>query len=154
MVKPRLTVDEHAQLGRILTGIRHEIQSRAVQLENAYPRSGPEAQPARTLAKICEAIDEARGLLENALYREHPEAATTHVYYPQRQDWAIVTDPVANSEADCPAAGWAPLGAAPLRVICNLEPHDGDQHHDNVHGDWSSEPTLDPHLIGVIHEIE
>jgi hypothetical protein len=138
MVKPRLTLEQHAELGRTLAGIRDELQHRAVQLQNAYPRSGLEAQPARKLTEIYKAIDKVRDLLENALYREHLDEATTHIYNPQRQDWAVVTTPATGSEPDCPAAGWTAIGTTPLRLICNTEVHDGEQHHDIVHGDWTS----------------
>lgn len=40
--------------------------------------------------------------------------------------------------SDCPATGTIHIHGTPVRVICNLRPHDGDQHHDIVHGDWTS----------------
>jgi hypothetical protein len=41
--------------------------------------------------------------------------------------------------SDCPATGTIILDGQPVGVICNLPPHDGEQHHDNVHGDWNGE---------------
>ena len=88
MTKPKLTADEHAHLGRRLAGIRDELTTLYVQLANAYPQTGPEAAPARKLEKAQKAIDDARGDLENALYREHPGQAATSVYYPHPEDRA------------------------------------------------------------------
>lgn len=139
--KSRPTLDQHAELGRTLAGLRDELQHRVTQLRNAYPQTGPEALPARKLTEACKAIDEARDLLENALYREHPQEAATHVYYPQLQHRAIVTDLVAGGAPDCPATGQTTVDAVPVRVICNLPPHDGHEHHDIVHGDWTSADT-------------
>ena len=41
--------------------------------------------------------------------------------------------------SDCPATGVIDLDGQPVGVICNLPLHDGEQHHDNVLGDWNSE---------------
>ena len=38
--------------------------------------------------------------------------------------------------SDCPATGTIHLDGQDAGVICNLPPHQGDQHHDAVHGDW------------------
>ncbi|HBF84961.1 MAG TPA: hypothetical protein DD420_35045 [Streptomyces sp.] len=86
--KPKLTADEHADLGKRLAAVRNELQVLEVQLGNAYPRSGPQAAPARNLEKARKAIDKARCDLENALFHEHPEQAQTTVYYPPRESWA------------------------------------------------------------------
>ncbi|MEV6165609.1 hypothetical protein AB0L71_27595 [Streptomyces sp. NPDC052052] len=88
MKKKRLTLGEHTQLGRHLAVIRDELTTLHVQLGNAYPHTGPESGPARNLAKATKALDEARSSLENFLFREHPEQATTHIYYPATEDRA------------------------------------------------------------------
>lgn len=41
--------------------------------------------------------------------------------------------------ADCTATGTILLDGQPVVVISNRQPHDGDSHHDNVHGDWDGE---------------
>lgn len=138
--KSRPTLDEHTELGSVLAGLRDELQRCATQLRNAYPQSGPEAQPARKLTDAFKAVDEARSLLENALYREYPQEATTHIYYPQPEDRAAVIIPVPSGGADCPAVGRTTIGEMPARLICNQRPCDGDQHHDVVHGAWRSGP--------------
>ncbi|MFB7665855.1 hypothetical protein ACFC1R_18190 [Kitasatospora sp. NPDC056138] len=40
----------------------------------------------------------------------------------------------------CTAAGAITLNGESIAVICDLPPHDGNQHHDVVHGDWTSTP--------------
>jgi hypothetical protein len=82
-MKPRLTVDEHIEMGLALTSLRDELQRRYVQLANAYPQSGTPAIPAKKLEQAVDAIDAARTALENAMYQEHPQTADTSVYYPQ-----------------------------------------------------------------------
>ncbi|MEV7808958.1 hypothetical protein AB0O28_39005 [Microbispora sp. NPDC088329] len=84
--KPRLTFEEHVEMGRALASMRDELLHRHVQLANAYPRSGPPAVPAKKLEEAVGAIEAARTELENALYREHPEMAQTSVYYPPHED--------------------------------------------------------------------
>ncbi|MGE7437963.1 hypothetical protein [Kitasatospora sp. NPDC001175] len=41
---------------------------------------------------------------------------------------------------NCTATGTITLNDDPIVVICNLPPHDGDLHHDVVHGDWTGAP--------------
>lgn len=91
-IKPRLTREQHADMGRTLAAIRGEFTHRAVQLESAYPRTGPEALPARKLAAAARALDSARSALDSALFREHPDTAETTVYYPHPEGRATVVD--------------------------------------------------------------
>jgi hypothetical protein len=128
MAKPRLTLDQHRRLGRLLADLRDELQHHAVTLNNAYPTSGPDAFPAAKLTAAYKAIDEARSALDSALFREHPAGATPTAYYPPRQ----------RPGSDCPATGTVDVIGDPIVVICNLEPHGDGQHHDNVHGDWTA----------------
>jgi hypothetical protein len=81
-LKPRMTLEQHVEMGRALAGIREGLQHRSVQIANAYPRSGREAIPARKLQAAIERLDEARSALENAMFDEHPDEGTTNVYYP------------------------------------------------------------------------
>lgn len=91
--KPRLTLDEHLEMGRVLAGIRDELAHRAVQLDRVYPSSGPEGAPHKKVGAALRALDEARGALEVLLCREHPEAAATTAYYPYPEDRSVVVAP-------------------------------------------------------------
>ncbi|MGW3984300.1 hypothetical protein [Streptomyces mirabilis] len=93
MTKPRLTRDEHDDLGRTLAGIRDELNRRTLQLANAYPRTGPEATPYKRLANIVDELDAVRAALDHALFREHPDTGETTVYYPYPEDRSIVRPP-------------------------------------------------------------
>lgn len=88
MTKPRLTVEEHQQLGLRLAAIRDELLHLHVHLSGAYPRTGPEAMPARKLDEARAAVDQARCELDHALFREHPNDGETTFYYPQQEDRA------------------------------------------------------------------
>lgn len=88
MTKPRLTVEEHQQLGLRLAAIRDELLHLGTQLTNAYPRSGLEAVPARRLDEARVAVDQARCELDHALFREHRAWTDTTVYYPHPEDRA------------------------------------------------------------------
>ncbi|MDX3077872.1 hypothetical protein [Streptomyces sp. MI02-7b] len=88
--KPRLTLDEHIEMGRVLAGIRDELAHRAVQLDKTYPNSGPDGVPHKKVGAALRALDEARSALELLLSREHPDAAETTVYYPYPEDRSAV----------------------------------------------------------------
>lgn len=90
MTKPRLTHDEHADLGRALAGIRDELNRRVAQLGNAYPQTGPESKPRQKVAEAVRAIDEARNALDSALFREHPETADPAIYWPAPEERSVV----------------------------------------------------------------
>lgn len=81
MTKPRLTLEEHKELGLALAVMRDDLVRYSTMLANAYPVAGPEAKPHRKLESAYAAIDEARCALENALFDEH-RGAETSVYYP------------------------------------------------------------------------
>lgn len=84
MTKPRLTLEEHKELGLTLATMRDELVKRSAQVDNAYPRTGPEAKAQKKIHSAYEAIDEARCILEEALFKDYPDAETT-VYYPQQE---------------------------------------------------------------------
>jgi hypothetical protein len=90
VTKPRLTQTEHIELGRALAGVHDELVHRKVQLRNAYPQTGPEAEPAREIEKALGALRKARSALENLAFREHPDTAATTDYYPHPEDRAVV----------------------------------------------------------------
>ncbi|MER6602514.1 hypothetical protein [Streptomyces parvus] len=88
MTKPRLSIEEHRELGMRLTAIRDELLHLSTRLGNAYPRTGPEAVPARNLNTAREAVDRARSELDHAYFREHPRQTDTTAYYPHTEDRA------------------------------------------------------------------
>lgn len=84
MTKPRLTAEEHAEIGRQLAQMQRDMVRLQVQLSNAYPRTGIEAEPLRTIEAVENALRTARHALEDALYRDHrPPVANTDVYSSQ-----------------------------------------------------------------------
>ncbi|WP_157875560.1 hypothetical protein [Streptomyces sp. CNQ431] len=85
-MKPKLSWEEHVEMGRALASLRDELTHRHVTLGNAYPLSGPESIPAKKVEMAVKAIDQARSELENALFREHPGVAQTSVYYPPSEN--------------------------------------------------------------------
>lgn len=99
MTKSRLSQEQHTELGRALAAIHDELIHRTVQLDNAYPVAGPEAVPARKLDAAIRAVNQARNALENALFNEHPNTATTRTYYPPPQDRAATRDRLSGPSA-------------------------------------------------------
>ncbi|MFC9268947.1 hypothetical protein ACFTXJ_14390 [Streptomyces zhihengii] len=93
MTKPRLTFEEHTDLGIRLAAIRDELLHLCTTLTNAYPRSGPEARAGKEVNTAREALDQARKHLENMLYNEHPRQAETTVYYPHPEDRHVSLGP-------------------------------------------------------------
>ncbi|MEV7427004.1 hypothetical protein [Streptomyces sp. NPDC091212] len=94
MTKPRLTLEEHEDLGRTLADIRDEVQHRVIQLANAYPRTGMEGAAYRRLSKALTEIEAARTELDHAMFREHPSDGETTIYYPHQEDRGTVIRPV------------------------------------------------------------
>ncbi|KOX32832.1 hypothetical protein ADL07_11765 [Streptomyces sp. NRRL F-4707] len=89
MTKPRLTLEEHEELGRTLAAIHNELVHRVTQLANAYPRSGVEGEPYRKLRAAEKALNQARAELDHALFRDHPQAGETTMYYPHPEDRSV-----------------------------------------------------------------
>lgn len=81
MTKPRLTHEQHIELGRELHELRNRVQQLGVEVSNAFPLSGREGRPGRKLLAAAEALDTARSDLENLMLADHP-AADVGVYYP------------------------------------------------------------------------
>jgi hypothetical protein len=82
-------------------------------------------------------------VLEHDVYGEEPPAgsAAALVLGLRALSGAGVTSrEMMHRMTYCTAEGTIRIGTEAIAVICNLEPHDGDQHHDIVHGDWSTEP--------------
>ena len=80
MTKPRLTPEDHADLGAVLAAIRAELLQRAVQVANAYPKTEPQATH---LNNAVDALDSARSALDSVLARDYPDAFDSETYYPQ-----------------------------------------------------------------------
>jgi hypothetical protein len=89
-MKPRLTLEEHQDLGLSLACVRDELEKRTAQLADAYPRSGPEAVPGKLLIDALRLLESARCELDHMMFREHWDDGTPAVYYPdddQRATW-------------------------------------------------------------------
>ncbi|MEU5707891.1 hypothetical protein [Streptomyces flaveolus] len=82
MTKPRLTEEEHAQIGRQLDRMQTELAHLNVKLSNAYPLQGKDGVPLKKLAKVENTLRDLRYALENALLSDHPQADTS-VYFPK-----------------------------------------------------------------------
>ncbi|MFB9558656.1 hypothetical protein [Streptomyces roseoviridis] len=85
-MKPRLTLEEHVEMGQALEMIRHELLKRSVKLANAYPKSGQPGIPAKKLEQALNAVDSARAELDNLMFQEHPHEGEVTVYYPHEED--------------------------------------------------------------------
>ncbi|MFE1230607.1 hypothetical protein [Streptomyces sp. NPDC058745] len=85
-MKPRLTFEEHLEMGLTLASMRDELIKRGTQLAGAYPKSGQQGIPAKRLRAALEALDEARCELDHLMFQEHPQEGTTQVYYPPAED--------------------------------------------------------------------
>lgn len=85
MTKPRLTFEEHDQLGERLAAIRRELQAHSMKLSNAYPRTGRESEPAKMIEEARQLLTVALHRLEDRLYEEHPQLANTDVYSQGRE---------------------------------------------------------------------
>ncbi|MER6738232.1 hypothetical protein [Streptomyces puniciscabiei] len=82
MTKPRLTKEEHVEIGRQLAIMQSQLAHLHTKLANAYPLQGKEATPMRKVGAVEKALEAARYALENALFDDHPEADTS-VYFPK-----------------------------------------------------------------------
>jgi hypothetical protein len=80
--KPRLTHEQHVDLGRALFRMHDELTLRYVEVANVYPRSGPESVAAKKLHVALQALRQARSALDSALFIEHSDVAEATVYYP------------------------------------------------------------------------
>lgn len=93
MGKPRLTREQHDDMGRTLAGIHNELAHRITQIANAYPRTGAGSEPYRKLTAALSALDAARSALDSAVFAEHPATAETTVYYPHPEDRSVIVPP-------------------------------------------------------------
>ncbi|MER7793565.1 hypothetical protein [Streptomyces sp. NPDC097640] len=101
MAKPRLTHEQHNDIGRTLAGIADELTRRIGELGSAYPKSGPASEPTRKLTAARDAVNAARMALDKALFAEHPDTAESTVYYPLAENRSRVVAPTGR-RADTP----------------------------------------------------
>lgn len=110
-MKPRLTPEQHTDLGRTLAGIRDELRHRSTQLANAYPRTGRESVVGKKLEDAVDALEEARCALDNAFAQEHPGSFEATAYYPDPEDRSrVVAAAYAQGVLDERAGRLAPRG--------------------------------------------
>ncbi|KUN87784.1 hypothetical protein AQJ66_09135 [Streptomyces bungoensis] len=83
MTKPRLSEEEHAQIGQQLAEMQRELVRLGGKVANAFPRTGPESLAHKRLTQAEDALRDARWALERELFQDYPDAGTS-VYYPQQ----------------------------------------------------------------------
>ncbi|MFF3451518.1 hypothetical protein ACFYXJ_30730 [Streptomyces sp. NPDC002667] len=93
MTKRGLPHPEHLRLGQVLSGMRSQLLREQGALQNAYPRTGPRAFPAKQLEVAIEAVDAARRALEDAVFEEYPAVAEVYDYFPYEEHRAEVVVP-------------------------------------------------------------
>lgn len=76
--KNGLSLAEHRELGELLKRTRGELLSADVKLLNSYPRASAESL---CLSSAVAALDNAKNLLDKAVFAEHPEHAEPAIYY-------------------------------------------------------------------------
>lgn len=99
-MKPRLTLEEHKELGQALAGMEDELRHRSIQLDHAYPRGGREEAPARYVQQALEGLRAARTALDHMHFAEHGDAGCVHTYYPADRDRAVVRGPRVRAGVD------------------------------------------------------
>ena len=80
--KPGITFERHQEIGADLKRIYDALLDYSVELSVAYPLSGDRGKPYRELRKAVHAMMNVRSDLEENYFREHPEKAHVHTYYP------------------------------------------------------------------------
>lgn len=78
MKKPRLTMQQHVQVGKDLREIHAKLLSVGITVSNAYPLRH---DAVRLSERARKNLSELRSELEEAMFLEHP-SASTKVYYP------------------------------------------------------------------------
>jgi len=79
--KKKMSFERHAEVGDELRRIRGFITKLTVEIANAYPVNGKKGKAFRALRKAEWNIDQVRSELENRMYEDYPQDATTRVYY-------------------------------------------------------------------------
>jgi hypothetical protein len=81
-VKPRFTVEEHAEMGLALVGVVAGLSECWRRLVGVYPKS---YGPIQRLTTADKALRQARAMLEDFAKRQHPGLIPAQFYYPDRE---------------------------------------------------------------------
>jgi hypothetical protein len=80
-MKPnKLTFERHVVLGKTLKRMRETLVHISCELGTTYPVGYLKAE--EFLSRATDLIDNARSNLEDRMYEEYPEHASTYIYYP------------------------------------------------------------------------
>lgn len=83
MKKTGLTFERHQEIAAELKDIRERLLTLAIEFGNAYPASGKGGLTYKKLRKAQVTVDAARCWAEEEMFREHPESASTDIYFGQ-----------------------------------------------------------------------
>jgi hypothetical protein len=83
--KPGLSLERHKEIGKELKQMHNDISSLLVEVGNAYPISGKRGKALKHIQQISNSLIEARSELENLLFQDFPDDATTKFYYGGKQ---------------------------------------------------------------------
>ncbi len=73
------TLEEHWTVGTLLYNSQSALQGLFITVSRAYPL---QSRQVRQFERSLKGLEAARSELDNAMFREHGEAASTHAYYP------------------------------------------------------------------------
>jgi hypothetical protein len=76
-----MLLPEHIRYGKYLKEVRNTLLNMSCDIANSYAQTRKGYKAAKKLISAYRKIDEARSLLEDELFNEHRENATTHIYY-------------------------------------------------------------------------
>ena len=79
MMKSRLTLEEHKELGADLHEIRNKIGEYISKISTVYSKSSKQC---KLTLKAQEAIDKLRWEMEGSLFIEKPKEFSTRIYFP------------------------------------------------------------------------
>lgn len=77
-MKHGFTMEEHWTMGNLLYHTRAALQSQFIAITKAYPL---QSRVVRQLERALKGVEAAQSELDNAMFREHGEAADSQVYY-------------------------------------------------------------------------
>ena len=88
--KVGLTLERHKEIGLELARIRDRLTEIGCEIANSYPK---DSKQARTAMAATRPLDQLRSILDSQMLGEHGGdiRATTHVYYPSREDRRAAT---------------------------------------------------------------
>lgn len=88
--KSGLTMARHREIGAELRVMRDTLVTLAVEIGNAYPVTSRHYGVGE---RAWTAVDRLRSRLDSAMFVEHPDEASTKVYYGGRPDSGVRKDP-------------------------------------------------------------